>query len=202
MYKMRNLLIASWVIFGTWTMTAQNRNNNECTGVLKYDALSEIVEKTHYVFTGTDTTGLNVSMTKITLIDSREEWVKRKDKNCVSPKPEECVKMVLETLPPVTMNMYTLPGPDVTDQYEVRTEKVRVKTQKEGSKEIPVVCEKNRTSRLISKVQESLITLGYSIEKTGEFDKSTLTAVIDFQKSKGLAYGDLSLETLAALGVR
>ena len=181
---------------------AQNRTNNECTATLNYDALSETVEKQHYVFTGTDTTGLGVKMTRITLIDAREEWVKRKDKNCVSPNPEECVKMVLETLPPVTMNMYTLPGPDVTDQYEIRTEKVRVMTQKEGTKELPVVCERNRTSRLISKVQESLITLGYSVEKTGEFDKTTLNAIIDFQKSKGLAYGDLSLETLAALGVR
>lgn len=199
---MKTLIISTVLAFLSIALIGQNKSHSDCTGLLKFDALSELVEKKHYVFTGTDTTGLNVKMTKITLIESREEWVKRRDKNCISPNPEECVKMVFETLPPVTMNMYTLSSPDITDQYEVRTEKVKVMSQKEGTKEVPVVCERNRTPKLISRVQESLISLGYPISKSGELDKSTMISIINFQKDKGLAYGDLSLETLAALGVR
>ncbi len=199
---MRNLLMAAFAVFSLMTAISQKSPNNTCFSVLKYDAISEIVEKKHYVFTGTDTTGLNVKLSKINIIDAREEWVKRKDKNCVSPNPKECEKLVLETLPPVTMNMYTLEGPDVIDQYEIKTEKVRVISQKAGTKELPVLCPSNRTPKLISKLQESLKALGYPVEISGLLDDTTMAYITEFQKSKGLPYGDISLETLGALGVR
>lgn len=199
---MRNLLTLAFAAFSLMTAISQKSSNNTCFSILKYDAISEIVEKKHYVFTGTDTTGLNVKLSKINIIDAREEWVKRKDKNCVSPNPKECEKLVLETLPPVTMNMYTLEGPDVTDQYEIKTEKVRVISQKAGTKELPVVCQSNRTPKLISKLQEALLSLGYPVGISGQLDDTTMAYITEFQKSKGLPYGDISLETLGALGVR
>jgi len=199
---MRNLLTLAFLAFTLMTAISQKSTNNTCLSILKYDAISEIVEKKHYVFTGTDTTGLNVKLSKINIIDAREEWVKRKDKNCVSPNPKECEKLVLETLPPVTMNMYTLAGPDVTDQFEIKTEKVRVISQKAGTIELPVLCESNRTPKLISKLQESLKALGYPVEISGLLDDTTMAYITEFQKSKGLPYGDVSLETLGALGVR
>lgn len=200
---MRHISIPFLIFFVFFSMNiiGQSSSIESCIGSLKYDALTEIVEKKHYVFTGSDTTGLNVKSTKITLIEAREEWVKRTDKNCVAPNPKECIKLVLEQLPPVTMNMYTLDGPDVTDQYEVRIEKVKVATQKSGVKELPVVCQTNRTPKLISKLQEALVSFKYPVEVTGIWDEATSLAMSDFQKSKGMPYGDLSLETLAALGI-
>lgn len=182
---------------------SQSNADNDCKAQLTIDPQIENVEKLHYIFTGADTTGLDVKVTKITVVEGRRALVKRrKSSDCVSPNPEDCLEEVLEEIPPVTMNLYTLPGPDKTKEYDTRTENVRLVKKEGGKVETSIVCPKNRSSQLISKVQLSLIELGYPLTANGILDQATKLSITDLQQSKGLAYGDLTLEILAVLDVK
>jgi hypothetical protein len=187
------------IIFISYTaIFAQDVCRQSCTVDPIYD--TKIIK--HYIFNGDDTTGLNVKITKITVAEARRELVKRRDPNCLSPNPVECIKEVWEVIPPVTMNLYTLPDPSKTDQYDVREESTTVMVKQGGQIEENVVCPKLRTKRMVSAIQKALISKGYPLTENGDYDQATSLAVIDFQKNVGLPYGDLTLATVAALGVR
>ncbi len=72
-------------------------------------------------------------------------------------------------------------------------------------KELPTLCKKDRSVEIITKLQRALYGLGYlkggvsSIN--GVWNKNTLNAVRAYQKEKGLAYGQLSIEVLESLQV-
>lgn len=200
---MKNILIFIITFSISGYCISQKTNRNTCTASLTLDPVYETVEKTHYIFTGSDTTGLNVNVTKITVVEGRKELVKRRiNKDCVSPDPEDCMVKVMEDIPPVTMNLYTLSGPDVTKEYDTRTEIIKRIIKEGGQTKENVVCIKNRSANLIKKVQNALIGEGYPLIANGIMDQATNLSLTDFQKTKGLAYGDLSLATLAALGVK
>lgn len=181
---------------------AQSKSTKDCKAMLPFESIEETVEKIHYIFTGSDTTGLNVKVTKITVMEAKKEMVKRRDKNCTSPNPQECYITVLEEVPAVTMNLYTLPGPDATNEYDTRKEKVQVLKRAAGQQEVSIVCPKNRSKALITKIQNALVAKGYPLVANGILDQQTMLSINDFQKEKSLAYGDLTLETLAALGLK
>jgi len=69
--------------------------------------------------------------------------------------------------------------------------------------ELPTLCKKDRSTEIISKLQQSLSRLGYlkGVPVDGVWNKSTLTAIRAYQKDKGLAYGQLSIEVLEHLKV-
>ena len=199
---MRSHITLFLTIIVVGLVTAQNNNSKICKAMLQVDPIIETTEKTHYIFTGSDTTGLNVKMTKITIMEGRTEMVKRRDKNCTKPNILDCYINVMEEVPPVTMNLYTLAGPDVTTEYDTRIEKVKVVRREAGQQEVDIVCTKNRSKSLINKIQTALIAQGYPLTVNGTLDQATNLSITDFQKSKSLAYGDLTLETLAALGIK
>lgn len=199
---MRSHITLFLTIIVVGLVTAQNNNSKICKAMLQVDPIIETTEKTHYIFTGSDTTGLNVKMTKITIMEGRTEMVKRRDKNCTKPNILDCYINVIEEVPPVTMNLYTLAGPDVTTEYDTRKEKVQVVRREAGQQEVDIVCTKNRSKSLINKIQTALIAQGYPLTVNGTLDQATNLSISDFQKSKSLAYGDLTLETLAALGIK
>ena len=199
---MRSHITLFLTIIVVGLVTAQNNNSKICKAMLQVDPIIETTEKTHYIFTGSDTTGLNVKMTKITIMEGRTEMVKRRDKNCTKPNILDCYVSKMEEVPPVTMNLYTLSGPDVTTEYDTRIEKVKVVRREAGQQEVDIVCTKNRSKSLINKIQTALIAQGYPLTVNGTLDQATNLSITDFQKSKSLAYGDLTLETLAALGIK
>ena len=199
---MRSHITLFLTIIVVGLVTAQNNNSKICKAMLQVDPIIETTEKTHYIFTGSDTTGLNVKMTKITIMEGRTEMVKRRDKNCTKPNILDCYIKEKEEVPPGTMNLYTLAGPDVTTEYDTRKEKVQVVRREAGQQEVDIVCTKNRSKSLINKIQKALIAQGYPLTVNGTLDQATNLSISDFQKSKSLAYGDLTLETLAALGIK
>ena len=199
---MRSHITLFLTIIVVGLVTAQNTNSKICKAMLQVDPIIETIEKTHYIFTGSDTTGLNVKTTKITIMEGRTEMVKRRDKNCTKPNILDCYVSKMEEVPPVTMNLYTLSGPDVTSEYDTRIEKVKVVRREAGQQEVDIVCTKNRSKSLINKIQTALIAQGYPLTVNGTLDQATNLSITDFQKSKSLAYGDLTLETLAALGIK
>jgi len=201
-HRMRSFIIFLLTFSVSGICISQKAISNTCTATLTQDPIMETVEKTHYIFTGSDTTGLNVKLTTITVLEGQKALVKKKKKDCDSPKPEDCIEETLEDFPPITMNLFTLAGADVTKEYETRKEKVKVVKKEGGTVKENVVCAKNRSSKLIKRIQAALISLGYPLTENGILDQATNLSVTDFQKSKGLAYGDLSLSTLAALGIK
>jgi hypothetical protein len=180
----------------------QSSKNTRCTAELKVDPVIQTMEKTHYIFTGSDTTGLNVKVTKIIVSEGRRELVKRRKKDCDSPNPQDCMTQVVEEIPPISMNLYTLPGPDATSEYDTRKEKVNVTVKEATTVTEAIVCPRNRTPKLITLLQQALVKQGYPLTVNGQYDQATQLSVVDYQKSKGIAYGDLTLGVLALLDVR
>ena len=64
-----------------------------------------------------------------------------------------------------------------------------------------VLCETNTTPAKISEVQRALSAAGYATDSDGVFGASTLRAMEAFQRARGLAVGNLTIETVRALGV-
>jgi hypothetical protein len=65
-----------------------------------------------------------------------------------------------------------------------------------------ILCEVNTTSDMIGRVQSALQTRGfYSGPINGLLDDATGVAIVNFQKANNLASGQLTLETVNALGV-
>jgi hypothetical protein len=176
-------------------------SQNNCTAPCKVDALYRDSIVTHLIFNGNDTTGLFVKETNITAVPAQKKLVKRRDPNCLSPNPVECLKDVYEEMPAVTMRVYTLPENTKTDQYDKRTETFSVMKRPAKTMDEPIVCTKDRSKILIQKLQTALVQKGYPLHVTGIYDKATQVVVEDFQKSVNLAYGELTLATLAALGI-
>jgi peptidoglycan hydrolase-like protein with peptidoglycan-binding domain len=109
---------------------------------------------------------------------------------------------VVQEIPPITMNLYTLPNPDNTQEYDIRKEKVNVTVKEASTVTEGIVCPRNRTPKLITLLQQALIKQGYPLSANGQYDQATQLSVTDYQKSKGLPYGDLTLGVLALLDVR
>ncbi len=66
----------------------------------------------------------------------------------------------------------------------------------------PILCETNTTPGLISSLQAKLKTAGYNPGTIdGGLGRQTMAAVQKYQKDKGLAVGELTLETLKSLGL-
>ncbi|NIA71389.1 peptidoglycan-binding protein [Pelagibius litoralis] len=85
-------------------------------------------------------------------------------------------------------------------QYQTvsKTEKVT-----EGNLEWrPILCETNVTPGIVTRIQNALLSKGYNPGRLdGVIGSDTMSAVQSFQKAKGLASGQLTMETLKALGV-
>ena len=145
---------------------------------------------------------LNVKVYQIVVSEGRRELVKRKIKDCDKPNPEDCMTQVVQEIPPITMNLYTLPNPDNTQEYDIRKEKVNVTVKEASTVTEGIVCPRNRTPKLITLLQQALIKQGYPLSANGQYDQATQLSVTDYQKSKGLPYGDLTLGVLALLDVR
>ncbi len=202
---MKNFFLLFAMICLSMICQAQKANTSlkNCQSLLTEDPVIAEEEVIHYVYTGSDTTGLHVKLKTITVVEGKKQLVrKRISKDCTSPNPNDCYKEVMEEIPPVTMNLYTLSGPEITKDHEVRKEKIRVVKRVGGQVSVDVVCPKNRTKKLVKKVQESLISKGYPLKADGNYDQATVLALTDYQKSLKLAYGDLTLETLSALEIK
>lgn len=67
----------------------------------------------------------------------------------------------------------------------------------------PILCETNASPTLVSDVQRALTKAGYNPgDIDGILGRDTMGAVNTYQKDKGLASGQLTLETIKHLGVR
>ena len=79
---MKNLLTIAFLLSLTPVVFGQKKVVRTCTSMLEQGPVTEVVEVMHYIFTGMDTTGLNVKVEKIKVTEARTEIVKKKNKDC------------------------------------------------------------------------------------------------------------------------
>jgi len=85
-------------------------------------------------------------------------------------------------------------------QYQTVTK--RVKVSEEHMEWVPILCEINFNLDLISELQRKLKAAGYNPGTIdGVYGGATKSAVRAFQRKKGMPTGQLTIETLSALGV-
>jgi len=90
----------------------------------------------------------------------------------------------------------TIEIPEETRQI---TRKVKVA---DGSMEWKaILCETNANRGTIASIQQALRKNEYNVAKTGRLDARTLAALEEFQRAEGLTAGQITIETLNALGV-
>ena len=99
----------------------------------------------------------------------------------------------------------------VADAREVRSKipeqtrqvSKRVLTTSERLEWRPVLCETNMSGELVAQVQQALKKAGHDPGPIdGVIGRGTLAAVDDYQRTKGLATGGLTMQTLKELGVQ
>lgn len=77
----------------------------------------------------------------------------------------------------------------------------RAKVSNESLEWRQVLCETNMTKTIAKRVQQALTEAGYNVGVVdGILGGSTLRAVDDYQRKKGLPTGSLTIRTLESLG--
>jgi hypothetical protein len=88
----------------------------------------------------------------------------------------------------------------IPEEVETVTERQMVQQAKMEWR--PILCETNTTPDVVRKLQNALQAAGYNPGGTdGALGPQTMAAVESYQQDKGLARGQLTLETLGSLGV-
>lgn len=64
-----------------------------------------------------------------------------------------------------------------------------------------ILCETNATRGTIQRIQQALRSNDYEVRNSGRLDQGTLSALSEFQRKEGLPEGQLTIETLKALGL-
>ncbi len=65
-----------------------------------------------------------------------------------------------------------------------------------------ILCETNANRSTIASIQDALRSADYTVAKTGRLDARTMAALEEFQRDEGLTEGQITIETLDALGVK
>ena len=154
------------------------------------------------------------------------------DPNCLSPNPEDCITKTVTKVPPKykQIRQLTLLSPDDTIRLQEPGKIVRVEWReeisppdsqtisfpsakkmivtkvklREGGVEdwVEVVCPKDVTADLISKIKASLHENGYATDDAlDHFGDVTKKSILQFQKEHNLPAGNLNIETLTAMGI-
>lgn len=135
----------------------------------------------------------------------------------VIPAVYKTVKRRVQATPPTTrtieipaeygtVKVTKLVEPARTDTIEIPAEYQTVSQRKlvrEGSLEWrSILCETNMSPGVVAELQRALSSAGFEAGSAdGNYGRQTANAVEAYQRSKGLATGQLTIETLRALGI-
>ena len=110
------------------------------------------------------------------------------------PAEYETIKVTKMVTPPQEKRI------PIPEEYGTVTKKVKVADSCLDWR--LVLCETNMTPEVIKKVQQALSNAGFNPGPIdGIYESDTRSAVVAYQKAKGLAQGELTYETLESLGV-
>lgn len=150
------------------------------------------VEKSIIVYTGNKTMEeVGFELKRIEIEPAKSQWVRKRlppDQCKPTNNPNDCVVACLEETPAVYQEFKVLNDTIQTADFKLVNLDQEIVIEKGGqSYWIEIVCEKNITHSLLTKVQQSLNERGfYSKEINGEFDETTIESLKKFQQSKRL----------------
>lgn len=175
-----------------------NLNTQTCFGLLSssetiiYDTLLLPVYSENKLVSG-------VELRNIILVPGHTKWVKKlADKNCVSPKIEDCLVWCLENIPAESKTYFIVTDTATIKNFTYETIYTHRGVIKAGQKiKRQVLCDHEINDTLLSELRQLLENQGYEISKTKK--SKVLAALIEFQKDQKLAYGyfePISIELL------
>ncbi len=139
----------------------------------------------------------------IVLMPASTKWVKKKDSKCNSSDPNDCLVWCLVEVPSEVKTVLIVKDTTKIKDFEMRTFEKRVLAKAGGVTElVEIICEKEENTALFRDISTSLVARGY-MKTAQEIKNDALnSALIKFQKDKGLPVGNMNILTMKALGVR
>jgi len=105
-----------------------------------------------------------------------------------------------------TVRKYVMVQPASTRSIEIPAETrnitKKVKVADGNMQWKAILCETNADRSTIASIQQALRKADYTVAKTGRLDTRTLAALEEFQRDEGLTEGQITIETLDALGIK
>ena len=133
-----------------------------------------------------------------------QKWVKRKNDNCYSADPNDCIVWCLVTEPANIITIENmLMDTTVTKEYITETRNVDYISQvRNQEKWMTVVCDP--TEKQLTEIQHALSDQGYDLTVEilqRKFGKASKNALTQFQKDNALHIGGITEESMDALGL-
>lgn len=164
----------------------------------------EYFEKELTIYTGENTDREGVVLETIAIKPATKKWEKKKNDDCKSADPNDCLVWCLIDIPEITEDYYLVIDTSIVKEYTVEKVNYAERVRTGGFTEWrEVVCAVDVTKRFYLNVQMALIEKGYgeSVVPDGKISKSTKEALVRCQKENSLPVGSLDIETLQFLGV-
>lgn len=176
------------VVLLAFIFVKSDLNAQTCFGLLTsseiilYDTLQLPIYSENKLVSG-------VELRNIILVPGHTKWVKKlADKNCVSPKIEDCLVWCLENIPAESKTYFIVTDTATIKNFTYETIYIQRGIIKAGQKiKRQVLCDHEINDTLLSELRQLLENQGYEISKTKK--SKVLAALIEFQKDQKLAYG-------------
>ncbi|MFZ1380472.1 MAG: hypothetical protein WAS56_12450 [Saprospiraceae bacterium] len=189
------------VVLLAFIFVKSDLNAQTCFGLLTsseiilYDTLQLPIYSENKLVSG-------VELRNIILVPGHTKWVKKlADKNCVSPKIEDCLVWCLENIPAESKTYFIVTDTATIKNFTYETIYIQRGIIKAGQKiKRQVLCDHEINDTLLSELRQLLENQGYEISRTKK--SKILAALIEFQKDQKLAYGyfePISIELLKKL---
>ena len=186
------------VVLLAFIFVKSDLNAQTCFGLLTsseiilYDTLQLPIYSENKLVSG-------VELRNIILVPGHTKWVKKlADKNCVSPKIEDCLVWCLENIQAESKTYFIVTDTATIKNFTYETIYIQRGIIKAGQKiKRQVLCDHEINDTLLSELRQLLENQGYEISRTKK--SKILAALIEFQKDQKLAYGyfePISIELL------
>lgn len=190
----------SLLLFCAFSLHSQ-KDDNLCYGKAMIPDVIQKVKKSFPIYTGKDFGADYLKWEQIIVQPEKLVWEERKNNNCVSKDPKECMMVCSMLIPAQIKNYQVVTDLNATKDIEwVEFEYENI--VKEGGEEyVTVVCMDKVDALFIAQLSEQLNKKGYFDGEIHEiFSQRLKNSLIKYQKESGLPEGALDLKTLASLG--
>jgi len=156
------------------------------------------------IYTKQDINHVFVRQVKIPVTLESSIWLKKMDKNCHSPNPNDCMIWHSEKIEPLIKYYYMVTDTIQCKDFKKTIVKVNpVLVESRGYiKKLEVLCPEDLNSKMISNIQQKLTDLGYyNYEINGIITDELMNSLSIFQHENQLPIGHFDLETIKTLQI-
>lgn len=142
---------------------------------------------------------------KVVYQEGSQKWVKKKaDKNCLSADPNDCLVWCLVEVKEISVMKKIPNNPEMAEVESKEPIEYELSRTPEYTDWVEVVCQNDVTPQLISEIHQALNRENYfteTLQVPEKIDKNLKKRLSLYQIDNRLAKGQLSVETLDALGI-